>query len=824
MRKFGKRMALFCMGLMGAALLAGCGGSGASASDIPDKKKENTGVSEAEQTEKSMGRYLEREITVPEEIKTMGSYPLPYLQKLDDGRIVLAEQVAGRYISSDMGESWEYLDCPWKDIGMEAYISDIAFSPGGGAVVIYSPFLEDMDDETRDGVVSGGEEEKADLSETSEVPEATDQKAAEGEETAVGHGSEEMIWKALYFDAEGNRTELDFPETGDTVVQKAAFDRQGELYCYTFDGRVYRVDPAAGTKKELFSVEGIMDYVCFTDRYMVGFTTRSEVAVYDLENEALAEKDMVLQEFVDENLGDTIGAADSGHFLIAAMGEQEDIIYFAFDKGLYRHVIGGTVIEQVIDGATSSFGDPGMMLMDMVMLPEGEFLVLYDDVRLYRYTYDPNVLSVPEKQLKVYSLVENYSMRQAVSLFQKMHQDVYVRYEVGMSGEDGVTREDAIRNLNTKIMSGEGPDILLLDGLPQASYEEKGILADMSRVVDSFDGEDELFPNVVEACRKDGKIYGLPIRIQVPMMAGNKKYVEKIKDIGTLADVVEEMRAENPRGAILGLKSEEQLLYVLGLTSSAVWTDGKGAVDEKALEEFLAAAERIWQAEVSGVDVDWLKGRENFSSRFSGEDSYYATLSVGAINMAMGEQKFALGKVYRVDFDYSVLTGIAELSGDDFDFGLWNGQGGCGFIPDGIAGISSASAEDELTLEFYKFLFGRELQDMDLSGGLPVNMASFDTFAENPRAGKIGGDEELSGNLSVGGDEGDYFSLDVKWPDEEEFQKLKDITSALTRISAGDGTIEEAVCEIGPDALNGNITPQEAVKEIMKKSAIYLAE
>lgn len=224
------------------------------------------------------------------------------------------------------------------------------------------------------------------------------------------------------------------------------------------------------------------------------------------------------------------------------------------------------------------------------------------------------------------------------------------------------------------------------------------------------------------------------------------------------------------------------------------------------------------------MDVDWLKGRENFSSRFSGEDSYYATLSVGAINMAMGEQKFALGKVYRVDFDYSVLTGIAELSGDDFDFGLWNGQGGCGFIPDGIAGISSASAEDELTLEFYKFLFGRELQDMDLSGGLPVNMASFDTFAENPRAGKIGGDEELSGNLSVGGDEGDYFSLDVKWPDEEEFQKLKDITSALTRISAGDGTIEEAVCEIGPDALNGNITPQEAVKEIMKKSAIYLAE
>ena len=224
---------------------------------------------------------------------------------------------------------------------------------------------------------------------------------------------------------------------------------------------------------------------------------------------------------------------------MAAAGEQEDIIYFAFHGGVYRHVIGGTAIEQIIDGATSSFGDPSMTLMDMVMMPDNEFVVLYNDVRLYRYTYDPNVPSVPERQLKVYSLVENYSMRQAVSLFQKTHQDVYVRYEIGMSGADGVTREDAIRNLNTKIMSGEGPDILVLDGLPQESYEEKGILADMSGVVDGFGGEEELFPNVVEACRKDGKIYELPIRIQIPMVAGREKYVEKIRDIETLADAVD---------------------------------------------------------------------------------------------------------------------------------------------------------------------------------------------------------------------------------------------------------------------------------------------
>ena len=782
MNKFWKWAALSCAGMMSIFMLVGCGEGGGANQALPDAKTENSAV-DTENAEKRMGRYLENEITVPEDIKTTVSYPAPYLQKSERDELVLAEPMAGRYFSADMGGNWEQMDCPWQEVVSSGYISDVSLSPEGAVAMVYSPYNEEEDSD-----------------------------------------SSEMVWKAVYFDADGNETELDFPETGDARAWKLAFDRQGGLYAFDFEGRVYRLDPAAGIKKELFDTEGLMDFVCFTDRYMVGFTTRGEVVIYDMEEEELAPEDRILQDFVSENLGDSLGGMERGHELVAAAGEQEDIIYFAFHGGVYRHVIGGTAIEQIIDGATSSFGDPSMTLMDMVMMPDNEFVVLYNDVRLYRYTYDPNVPSVPERQLKVYSLVENYSMRQAVSLFQKTHQDVYVRYEIGMSGADGVTREDAIRNLNTKIMSGEGPDILVLDGLPQESYEEKGILADMSGVVDGFGGEEELFPNVVEACRKDGKIYELPIRIQIPMVAGREKYVEKIRDIETLADAVEEMRAENPEGVILGLKSEEQLLYTLGLTSSAAWTDKEGKIDEKALEEFLAAAGRIWQAELSGVDAGWLKDRTNFSSGFMGEDRYYATLSTNAVSVATGAQEFAVGKVYRVDFDYAMLTSIAEVSEDDFGFGFWDGQVSGGFIPNGMAGVAASSSDSELALEFYRFLFGRELQDMDLSGGLPVNMASFDTFAKNPRAGAIGGDEDLAGGLAMSNDDGSYFELDVRWPKEEEFGRLKDMAGSVSRISTGDTAIEEAVYEIGPDALNGIITPQEAVREIVKKSAIYLAE
>ena len=37
--------------------------------------------------------------------------------------------------------------------------------------------------------------------------------------------------------------------------------------------------------------------------------------------------------------------------------------------------------------------------------------------------------------------------------------------EAGMSGDDSVTDTDALKVLNTEIMAGTGPDVLLLDGI-----------------------------------------------------------------------------------------------------------------------------------------------------------------------------------------------------------------------------------------------------------------------------------------------------------------------------------------------------------------------
>lgn len=768
--------------LAGAMFLTGC--SAQKSADSEQKPSEGKGQqAETAQTEKSMGRYLETEISLPEEITTMGDYPTAYMQKLDSGELVLVEQAAGKYVSGDNGETWEHKEMPGiDDLRGACYISQIALAPNGAAAAIYSHLEDDM--------------------ETS----------AEEDETY------EYKPEYLYIDAEGNTKSIEF-KSPNNYIHQFWFGTDSRLYAYDMNYKVYEVNTEDNTMKELFETDGLSDYVCFTEKYMIVFTSR-ELAVYDMENGVLSDEDTVLQSFILEKLGDMIGNETDGHSVVAVEGEEENVIYLAFSEGLYRHVIGGTAMEQVVDGNISSLGDPMMSLAGMAVLPDNEFAVLYSGVQLYRYVYDPDVPTVPDEQIGVYSLEENYTIRQAVSLFQKQNPEVFVRYEVGMSGDDGVTAEDAIKNLNTKIMSGSGPDILVLDGLPAKSYKEKGILADISSVVEGMGGDDALFSNLVDACREEGKIYALPVRFQLPMIAGSAADVQSVTDLGTLADTVEKLRKANPEGALLGLKTEEQLLYTLGVTSSAAWMDEKGVIKEEALTEFLENARRIYQAEIAGLDAQDLEDdREqmHWSSGFSGEGAYYATASANTMDIAMGAQKLALGKVYRMDFDFNMITTLADQE-KDLTYAFWQGQVKNGFIPNTTVGVYSKSTDNGLAMDFFRFLFGRDLQDVDLSGGFPMNMASFDTFAVCPRG------EEFAGGIAMTDDKGEFFSLDLRWADTEDFQRLKEMVQSVSCIATGDAVIEQAVCEIGPKALNGKASVEDTVAEIVKTASIYLAE
>ena len=122
--------------------------------------------------------------------------------------------------------------------------------------------------------------------------------------------------------------------------------------------------------------------------------------------------------------------------------------------------------------------------------------------RILKYTYSPDTPAEPDTELTVYSLLDNSYIRQVAAVFQKKYPDIYLNLEVGMTGEDGMTTTDALKTLNTEIMAGNGPDVMILDVFG-GDQIEKGMLADISSILDKAEEEDGILDNIRESYREE---------------------------------------------------------------------------------------------------------------------------------------------------------------------------------------------------------------------------------------------------------------------------------------------------------------------------------
>lgn len=101
-----------------------------------------------------------------------------------------------------------------------------------------------------------------------------------------------------------------------------------------------------------------------------------------------------------------------------------------------------------------------------------------------------------------------------------------------------------------------------------------------------------------------------------------------------------------------------------------------------------------------------------------------------------------------------------------------------------------------------------------------MNMASFEKQKINPNEGKA----NSSFSIGSSSENGKSLSLEILWVTDEHFQRIHDIVDAADTANRSDSIIEQTVQEIGSKALSGSISVEDAVKEIVKKAAIYLAE
>lgn len=785
--------------------LGGCGtaGNGEGGSGPAGNSSGQGG----ELSPEAMGRYVEEVSDLSAKISGDGSGIYP----LDNGNLIVTDRYMEFIKTDNNGAIWMTDHRRWRTTMLEkgTYIMSMAVGPDNTVALIYQGDAEEA-------------ESKAESGEEAESSAGTDS-AEEGTE------AEDLPLKLnprlLLIKPDNTEIPIDIVLTeDDQYLDRVYISDAGRIFVTTRgNSNLYEVKEDGSSELFLMVEAGHPNLIQFQGNLMVmdGYGYDS-LAIYDLDKKEYIEDD-VLAEFMETNYRDRMGSSIDSYGLYFFFGE-EGIIYLAGKEGLYRHVIGGSAMEQLIDGKLCSLGNPAYNIQSMIALENSEFLALFEGSRMIHYVYNHDIPTKPSEKLVVYGLEDNETIRQAINLYQTQNPEVYIEFECGMSRDSSVTREDALKSLNTKIMAGEGPDILLLDNMPLSSYINKGMLLDLSSFLSQLSGEEVLLENILDAVKRDNQIFMIPCEIKLPVMMAEKQYLSQADSLEGIADMMEKLREEEPEQDLFGYCSEKGILRLFSMTSAPAWMTENGDMNKEAIREFLQQTKRIYDAQMDGISdraieryQETAQAYEMYNGVPSFEDSDYVRVSgINKMNY--------IGNYYRAlfgNFSCIDLFSIQKIEGfEDVEWVPMKGQGGNVFCAETLLSINAASENIELAEDFLKVCLGKENQSY-LYDSLAVNETAYEESFQLPDEA---GSDGRWGSVVTDGEDGERIVLIYYWPTEEEVSRYKAYIEELDTAYIENDVVENAVYEEGAAYLRGTKNLEEAVDAIEKKVSIYLSE
>ena len=576
---------------------------------------------------------------------------------------------------------------------------------------------------------------------------------------------------------------------------------------------IYHINPRTGETLTTFAQEGgFLFYHDFMEMNGQVFAYSTEgISTYDLESGRLLEVNGALREFFGEGGSSMMGIGVGFHQKRLIPGREADTLIIVKRSGLYRYVLGGSQIEQLINGAINTMSNPTYGFGAVVEKENNRFLIAYIGVggqRLMDYTFDPDAETVPSEEMIVFSMFDSGVISQAISMFQSQNPHILIHHEVGITEGSAITVSDVITTLNTRMLAGSGPDIIFFDSIPFEPYIKNDLLLELSELVNGLKTRGDFFENILESKRDDGGIHVIPAAFFLLATAGPPELIGQNLELSQLAEQVEELRRRDGNiNTILGeFRSGMLLQSTLHYVYPSLINPG-GTANELVLREFLEDVKRIYDA--NGFVCPWddvemdmmvfgdITGRmfePSISMNFSGIKNNQQRISIGAITNF---------------FTFDMMHGTHELVG-------WDYQVRSEFIPQSLMGINARSSRLEESKSFFEFMLSDEIQSSAHFPGLPVNLAGVEArFAE-------AGVE--SGSIGVSLEDGSFASLDISGASVEQLNRLKSEIAQVSIPSTPNRFILDAILEEGVLYVEGGQSLEEAVEGILRRVNLFLAE
>ena len=796
---------------LSGSLLTGCGDTGKRSSGSGEKT-ENEGQTDQADTSntadnetktentKAKGRFLENDIAVPG-----NSQFLRDVKVLDSGvlRMIYYNTADSCYYaadSTDNGETWTNGKSLEEQLGLNEdqgeYISVVSAAVDG-SIFVGADLSSDSDNEDAQTTADSGDGDSMDNN---------------------------LKMEFFYISSDGNVQKID---AGDTIQSSYTFQA-----CFTENGTVLIVDSGNGVA-EINLTDGSLvrryeegnrvDFIGIAGKML--FTIQDQTLHgYDLDTGKPLDNISALTEQIQSDEQDVNWTTTSSFPLMFLKGDEDNSLFYIDHTGVYRYVLGGGTVEQVIDGSLNSLSSPDTGTVAWGQDSDGNFYVgcnVGDDIKVYSYVYSKDTPTTPDTELNVYSLKDNDFIKQAAVLFQKKYPDVYVNIETGMSGDDSVTDTDALKVLNTEIMAGTGPDVLLMDGVSENTYIEKGMLEDLSGVLK----DDDILSNIKDAYTKeDGSIYTMPVKFGIPMIEGNKDIIAGITDLTTEADAAESQKDSYGKLKFFSDFAMSPSYLIQGTIdyNTPVWMNEDGTLKEDALKEYLEQVNRIWQTQKNAIE-ETKKAYQMGDDWANSDRSGYTNIAGSITDLLVKVNTVSAGGLLSPKGLVSMDS--AKKVDQDLDYRLLNGQSENCFYPRSIVGISAKASEKEAAEKFVEFLFEEESQRASNDEGLAVNSKVYEDM-DYWKMGKSSGD--TIGSIGASYDTGDgnttQIVMDEIIPEDEAIQNIIDLGKTLTVPAKSNQIIRNAVAESGEKYLNGETSLDDAVKAIMQEVNLYLSE
>ncbi|MDO4272657.1 MAG: ABC transporter substrate-binding protein [Eubacteriales bacterium] len=762
--------AIVCLMAAGGVGLAGCNGQW-------EEEKPAAGGSEVLEIEdvKAMGRYQEEEVSLPK-----GCRAIEAVEFLDTGvmRIVYSDEEQ-RLIaadSEDKGKTWtekfNLTEPSGKNTGYTT--CPAALAKDGGIFISTAKFM--------------------------------------------GEGNnKEAITHCLYFSPQGQKKELTVGEELNGIISRNDFSKEGRLFVKAGDS-VQEIDIKEDAVISEYEKGNPVNNFGLAGNIMITIFDK-DIHYYDLDTGKPLDNLEPLTKQVSMKNSNMFLRSLQVNPILFIDGDEDNSLFYIDHQGMYRYVLGGSVVEQIIDAQLNSMGAPNVGFVDFAQDEEGDFYVAVSDgssqsgtARLLRYVYTKDMPSLPDTELTVYSLREDNALKQIAAVFQKKYPDIHLKIESGITEDEAVTNEDAVKTLNTEIMAGKGPDILILDDLPADSYIPKGLLSDMSGLL----GDADILENIKNAyVEEDGSIYMLPMRFGIPVLEGRKEDLDSIRDLKSFADKVEEKEFNEKFIPTSQAYYPEKLVRGLSVTSSPAWFQDDGMLDREKISEYLEQVNRIYQAgrkavekykEACGVSPDYKYSRS------------LGSVYTNSVTMLYDDIMLEIGGLYS-PIELAAMDSMEKKHGS-LTGRLWNGQAEDCFISAGIVGISEMSENNKNAEKFIRFVFSKEGQELNLGTGLPVNQGVFEDI-NYWRSGEEGQIVDVTSHYFEGRGS---VELEVKLPGDEAIKKMQEIGKSLTVPSGYNESLLNAVADSGVEYLEGRITLGEAADRIVQEINLQLSE